>query len=261
MSWSLALVALVLFHRSAISVYACEGDCVVGITNAFLGNYTRPLDLALVNLADSLVSNVIQNRNSDVSPLSYLDPIVAEYNRRAYGYMETAIFKNYFHGRCQDPDTGIDPPGCPKPDCDVVCGTPGSMVHFYSKLRFLAFDANIDLFDEIVAPGSAAYKKVEKTVLAAVEAAHSGSNKRRKLLRFMRSPEEAIILGAGRQSNFGNQAAEKRDQQTISELRSLLGQFRLLLTVACGGGQDGKANGIPFCTWGDTFKPYILSFP
>lgn len=187
--------------------------------------------------------------------------MVSEYNRRAYDYIETAIFKDYFHGKCEDPDTGIDPPGCPKSDCDVVCGTPGSMVHFYSKLRYLAFDANIDLFSDIVAPGSDTYKKIEKAVLAAVEASHSVSNKKRKLFRFMRPDEDTVALGSDRLSNWSDHTKEKRDEQTKSELRSLLNQFRLLLTVACGGGQDGKTKGIPFCTWEDTFKPYILSFP
>ncbi|KAH9478578.1 hypothetical protein JR316_0009035 [Psilocybe cubensis] len=262
MSKLLSMVSMILLHGLLNRVYACEGDCIVGITNAFLGNYTRPMNIALVNLADSIVSNVIQNKNSPVAPLSYLNPVIAEYNRRAYDYMETAIFKDYFHGKCEDPDTGIDPPGCPKPDCDVVCGTPGSMVHFYSKLRYLAFDANIDLFNDIVAPGSDAYKKVENTVLAAVEASRSGSNKQRRLLRFMRRTDSIVATGSGSlDSRSNDNSKEKRSDQTKSELRSLLNQFRLLLTVACGGGQDGKTNGIPFCTWEDTFKPYILSFP
>ena len=36
-----ALLAVVL--TAPVAVFACEGDCMVGITNAFLGNYTLPV--------------------------------------------------------------------------------------------------------------------------------------------------------------------------------------------------------------------------
>ncbi len=34
---------IVLF-ASPISVFACEGDCIIGITQAWLGNYTSSID-------------------------------------------------------------------------------------------------------------------------------------------------------------------------------------------------------------------------
>lgn len=32
-----------LFLAVPATVFACEGDCIVAITNAFLGNYSRPM--------------------------------------------------------------------------------------------------------------------------------------------------------------------------------------------------------------------------
>jgi hypothetical protein len=34
------LIISILLFASQISVHACEGDCIVGITNAWVGNYT-----------------------------------------------------------------------------------------------------------------------------------------------------------------------------------------------------------------------------
>lgn len=34
----------ILLLASPISVFACEGDCIIGITDAWLGNYTSPID-------------------------------------------------------------------------------------------------------------------------------------------------------------------------------------------------------------------------
>ena len=37
------LIVPILLLASPVSVLACEGECIVGITNAWLGNYTSPL--------------------------------------------------------------------------------------------------------------------------------------------------------------------------------------------------------------------------
>lgn len=79
--------------------------------------------------------------------------------------METAIFPHYFHGKCAR--NGVDPPGCPNPDCPVVCGTPGSMVHFFPTLRFIAYNETRTRLEAAVAPGSDAYQQIEQNVLSA----------------------------------------------------------------------------------------------
>src|ERR1700744_1208732 len=38
------LIVSIILLASQISVHACEGDCIVGITNAWVGNYTSPVN-------------------------------------------------------------------------------------------------------------------------------------------------------------------------------------------------------------------------
>ncbi|OBZ75379.1 hypothetical protein A0H81_04105 [Grifola frondosa] len=150
-----------------VTVSACEGECIVGITNAFLGNYTSPIQAVMMNIAQQ-ISDILDNHPESTSTLRYLDPILEAYNAQSYSEMETAIFPGYFHGKCQQ--DGVDPPGCPNPDCPVVCGTPGSLVHFYPKLRYIAFNNTRYLMKSLCTPGTDSYKKVEAAVLDAADA-------------------------------------------------------------------------------------------
>ena len=154
--------------------------------------------------------------------------------------MEKVIFKTYFHGRCQDAKTGIDPPGCPNPDCPVVCGTPGSIVHFFNIFRYRAFNATVHGMEPIINPNSAAFKKVEEAIEQAVV-----STNRRAISRFIRSTPPTCANG----------------ESVGATLVSWFRQFRRLMIVACGGTPEGKLNGLPGCSWEQEFKSYILSFP
>ncbi|KDR80349.1 hypothetical protein GALMADRAFT_92691 [Galerina marginata CBS 339.88] len=252
--------AIFTFFAQATVVSACEGSCIVSITNALLGNYTTPIAIVTHNIADSIVSHVIKNRNHAAPPISYLSPIIEEYNKRAYDYMENTIFKTYFHGKCQDPVTGIDPAGCPNPNCPVVCGTPGSIVHFYNTFRSRAFSSNVNLWNELVNPSSAAYKKVEKTVLAAALSSKSGSNNERRLFRFRRafnSAEDQISVVQKRTKHN----SEKQEDQVKKVLRADLDKFGSELGDVCGGTASAKENSLPRCSWETSFKEYILTFP
>ena len=113
------------------------------------------------------ISNMLPEHPGLETSLNYLRPISEKYWNDAYNGMETAIFPSYFHGKCQQ--DGVDPPGCPNPDCPVVCGTPGSLVHFYGKLRYIAFNQTRHLLDTIATPGSDAYNQVEQNVLNAAK--------------------------------------------------------------------------------------------
>lgn len=44
--------SLLLLFLSAVpaTVSACEGDCIVGITNAFVGNYSNPVEQLMERL-------------------------------------------------------------------------------------------------------------------------------------------------------------------------------------------------------------------
>ena len=41
------MIRLLVLLAVPVTVLACEGDCIVGITNAWLGNYTRPVNTVL----------------------------------------------------------------------------------------------------------------------------------------------------------------------------------------------------------------------
>jgi len=171
--------------------------------------------------------------------------------------MENAIFKSYFHGKCEDPTTGRDPAGCPNPDCPVVCGTPGSIIHFYSKFRSLAFDATVHLFNEIIEPSSAAYQKFEKGVISATSPSSSAGN-RQRIVRFMR---ESDWLAEPRVGFEKSESIEKRAEHIRDSLQSILGQFPPKLKAICGGNRATDSNEFPSCSWEAEFKQYILSFP
>ena len=48
------VICLLALVAAPATVLACEGDCIVGITNAFLGNYTYPVHKVLLTIVSSL---------------------------------------------------------------------------------------------------------------------------------------------------------------------------------------------------------------
>lgn len=182
--------------------------------------------------------------------ISYLNPLIEEYNKRAYDYMENAIFKSCFHGKCLDPNTGLEPAGCPNPDCPLICGTPGSLIHFYARLKAIAFNSTVGLFGNIIDPDSAAYRKVEQRIVKA-----ASSNTRRRFLRFNRF-DLARQSELGRERNFED-IAGRGDEHIKQVMKTLFQQFPGQLADVCGG----SSNGIPNCSWEQTMHDYILSFP
>ncbi|KAF9528380.1 hypothetical protein CPB83DRAFT_791721 [Crepidotus variabilis] len=241
---SFCILALLLVSSSIVT--ACEGECIVGITNAFVGNYSDPVARAMQDIATELDTTVLDPaRNDKKAAIMYLQPLWDQYREDAHDKMQTAVFKNYFHGKCQDPKTNIDPPGCPNPDCPVVCGTPGSMVHFYSTLRYIAFNCTARLLESYITSNSPAYQKVESTILA------DSKQERRRGFRFRRDICQRI-------DGCEPEDLERRSEK--SQIRALFMRFFALLAKKCGG-QDGKLNGLPYCSWEVDMKHYILSFP
>lgn len=225
-----------------LSVFACEGQCIISITNAFLGNYTTPINEVLNDIVGTHGSNInaclhhpaqaneindklIPKESRTAVPLKYLSALVDAYGKQSYDALERAIFPGYFHGKCQDPKTNIDPVGCPNPDCPVVCGTPGSMVHFYTKLTEIAFKQTQKTLISLTTPGSAVYDKVEA----------------------------AIREDTGRHHRRAN--CRKRDQTLDEELQSILRKIPVKMIEACGGHELSR------CSWAVAMKRFILSFP
>ncbi|KAI0783757.1 hypothetical protein C8Q75DRAFT_418641 [Abortiporus biennis] len=232
-----------------VTVSACEGECIVSITKAFLGNYTTPVQNVLEELADRITTILPTNtaHNNQMHSLHYLNPIKESYTQKAYDGMENAIFPSYFHGKCLD-ENGNEPEGCPNPDCPIVCGTPGSLVHFYTKLRYIAFNQTRHLLKELATPGTESYQEVEDNVLAAARASDDGENEKRK-----RSG-----------SRFWKRDVERRDvdeQDIKRKLKNVLSGSGGILEAVCGGSGSGETNGLSKCSWEDAMKDYILTFP
>lgn len=254
-----AIIRLLLLVAVPATVLACEGDCIVGITNAFLTNYTNPVNYVMENVVSAIalhkpvcaesrlqakqISNMLPEHPGLATSLDYLRPLTDAYHAQAYNGMETAIFPSYFHGKCQQ--DGVDPPGCPNPDCPVVCGTPGSLVHFYGKLRYIAFNQTRHLLDVLASPGSDAYNEVERKVLDA-------NAKTRRMIRIYQ-----------RAAPFGTVPLflTKREEDMKTALRQVMKNIEPMLLQTCGGLEDGETNGLPDCSWEDAMKQYILSFP
>ncbi|KAH8103003.1 hypothetical protein BXZ70DRAFT_766162 [Cristinia sonorae] len=227
-----------------VTVNACEGECIVGITNAFLDRYENgPLKTVWKNIANQL-SGVMPNNPGPFTAMTYLQPIFDTYRSRAYDGMETAIFPSYFHGKCLD-ENGQEPDGCPNPDCSIVCGTPGSLVHFYPHLRYIAFNQTRHLVKELSSPGSDAYQQVEQNVLNAVQ---SNQPSARMLRIYGRSMPILLEL-------------QKRADDVREQLKMVLERVDFLLETKCGGSGNGDTHGLPDCSWEDAMKQYILTFP
>ncbi|KAJ3002360.1 hypothetical protein NUW54_g5885 [Trametes sanguinea] len=293
------LFTLLALSAVPATVFACEGDCIVGITNAFVSNYSSPIHIAMTAMAHQ-ISDLLPGHPDTDTALGYLQPLLTAYKKQAYQGMEKAIFPSYFHGKCLDAQ-GNEPAGCPNPDCPIVCGTPGSLVHFYSQLRFIAYNQTFHTFQALATPGTDAYQQVEKAVMDAATSSHGAS--RRSFSRIYpralsnavnvahnnknSGPSSASGSGTGTGSNSGpgrdsvpstprtgtqdvvsDPASKilvpvflKRAQDVKSGLRSIMAQAHPLLGEACGADGAQETNGLPNCSWEDAMKAYILSFP
>jgi hypothetical protein len=55
----LAALVIAAFIVPATVVLACEGECIVGITNALLGNYTTPMNRAFIEIVNFYSSFIV----------------------------------------------------------------------------------------------------------------------------------------------------------------------------------------------------------
>ncbi|RDB27950.1 hypothetical protein Hypma_002291 [Hypsizygus marmoreus] len=242
------LVPLLLVILPGV-VTACEGECIVGITKAFESNYTYSVNVVMRQVADDIAAKMIPNRQYFVPPISMVEPIISEYKKSAYSLLETAIFPGYFHGKCQrrnpkNPDGPlVNPPGCPNPDCPVVCGTPGSLVHFYSKLRFIAYNTTEHRLQALATPGTKAFGAVMKAV--------------------MREKELSGGTPTMRRSFWGSRLPKQRrdTQKDRDTLKNILRRIPSKLEAVCGGIRSESTKGLPNCSWEKQMKEFILSFP
>jgi hypothetical protein len=194
--------------------------------------------------------------------MQYLHPITSTYKENSYDGMRTAIFPNYFHGKCQR--SGVDPPGCPNPDCPVICGTPGSLVHFFPTLRFIAFNHTRSMLQRLCSPGNDAYERAERSVVQAAAEHRGRESERRRVLWF----EYAIARAGGelwptqgRNFSYASVYARKRDEGAKKRFEEIMKQVPILLEAACGGHASEDESALPKCSWENLMKHYILTFP
>ncbi|KAG1798980.1 uncharacterized protein HD556DRAFT_1232048 [Suillus plorans] len=220
-----------------VAVTACEGDCIVDITNEYLNRYENILLTTLQNLESTFQFIIALHRREN--SIVYFAPVLQAYNITAYNSLEKAIFPSYFHGKCQDAN-GVNPPGCPNPDCPKVCGTPGSMVHFYPTLVRIVFDGTTDLLANLTAPGSKPYNQIQQTVMADVNKGHR--KRMENLSRIMPLRNRAAI-----------QASSTHSIQ--QGLKKIMKELRPTMLETCGG------SNLSLCSWEQPMKEFILQYP
>ncbi|KAF8523822.1 hypothetical protein JB92DRAFT_2806791 [Gautieria morchelliformis] len=249
-----------------IPAIACEGQCIVGITHAFVGNYTTPVHNVFIEAANKISHHILHSRSS---PTAYklMEPLRSSYQNNAYNAMEKAIFPSYFHGKCQV--NGADPVGCPNPDCPVVCGTPGSLVHFYAVLQQIAFNVTASSLLELCKPSSSAYQAFQTAILHELRTeSPSRPSPTRLWNRRITRPDLRVALEKRRKNGEGVSGGDIK-----ARLKSVCQSMVKDLTSQCrGSGRLSK------CSWeqemkvssrnnpiqslsNKTLQAFILSFP
>ncbi|OAX38263.1 hypothetical protein K503DRAFT_850088 [Rhizopogon vinicolor AM-OR11-026] len=232
-------LTILSFLQAPAAVTACEGECIIGITSAFLGHYTSAVFTTLQTMANQINTQLIPVPARQQNPTQYFDPVLEAYNLIAYVDLETAIFPRYFHGKCQDAN-GVDPPGCPNPDCPRVCGTPGSLVHFYPTLTSIVFNQTTGLLANLTTPGSKTYNQVLQAVMSD---ANEGQRKRlENLSRIMPLRSRGTIEARG-------------ISDTQHGLKNIMQKLPSIMLHACGG------SGLSLCSWEQPMKEFILQYP
>ncbi|KAI5122112.1 hypothetical protein M0805_002234 [Coniferiporia weirii] len=277
-STHLLLFSLLVCVSPFVGVSACEGECIVAITKAFLGNYSSPIHDVLRGLGEQVSTQLLPPSQRPTDPITLMQPIFTAYQNVSYDSLETAIFPSYFHGKCQRfSKDGQDPPGCPDPDCPVVCGTPGSLVHFYPTLRFIAFNDTRDMMVRLVKPGQKTYEAVANLVSDAQKQKRNVAMHERDYIDTEtadnfpdgRSQSHGHVYGrsAPAHSHHFSPLSRQRtvpqphvQRASISNLESILALVGSELEKACGGDANDSESGLPNCSWEADMKKYILSF-
>ncbi|KAK0496081.1 hypothetical protein EDD18DRAFT_1168744 [Armillaria luteobubalina] len=237
-----------LFTLSALPViaFACEGECITGVTAGFvagmLGFLKSEVLPGFVRELYTLMD--VPTPSDDSQLLSLAEPLLDAFEKDAPPCFQENIFPRYFHGKCQV--NGVDPPGCPKPDCPVVCGTPGSMVHYFDKLVEIVLDSTMTVCRNMTSPDSTVYKAMEKNMLKTISS-HSSS---RRTFRFSRSTFDSTISTVPSATGFSKRGSSPNFSQVF---QTLMSKFSQRVKSAC---ETGKGR----CTF-LYMKKEILSYP
>ena len=274
-------VVLLFFSITFASNLAlgCEGECIVNVTRFILRSYSTPVYnvfrgvvshhphslLSLSNITEQsgeIENSMIPSSSRAADTLDYITPLLSSYEGNGYSLLENAIFPSYFHGKCEDPTTGITPTGCPNPSCPVVCGTPGSMVYHFPKLRRIAFDTMHAMLLEHTREGSDTYNAVLKTVkrFTGTPTAAASNLTARSVPRIFWARRDLDLL----LPEYESMHSAKRVDDVGSTLKSILESIPMRLADACGTvGPDanGSADELQECSWEAETLAYISQFP
>ncbi|KAJ3974055.1 hypothetical protein EV361DRAFT_896716 [Lentinula raphanica] len=249
------ILALAAAAGLPLSVSACEGACITNTTNKYIEKYATPIKSLVDHTNHQLASQF--NLPASTNCASHLEDA---YAKVAYSYLEHAIFPSYFHGKCQQHTvngTLANPPGCPNPDCPVVCGTPGSMVHFFSVLRNITVKTHENIFSILTKQDSESFQDVKTCVIDAMptklcarSTAHTSRSISRLFearfprsmdVRYDLSPREKCIDDA----TFEKDLFDNLQVTTVQTWPEL-----------CDARKDYAK-----CSWENEMKAFILQFP
>lgn len=150
--------------------------------------------------------------------MRYFQPIFDCVKEQSFDRTRDDVFPGHFHGKCQI--DGVNPEGCPNPDCPVLCGTPGSMVHFYdSDLVPIVNNAFSSILATCTQPSSDAYKQSKE--LFEQDSQH-------RPVRFARRglPLAGLLggIGGGKSASSGSPLSGSPKMSGSSGLGGLLGR-------------------------------------
>ncbi|KAF7360488.1 hypothetical protein MVEN_00779500 [Mycena venus] len=237
----LSLLSVFVSLAVPLRILACEGDCITNTTTAICDRYKHPVGEEIIHT----FKLVPLSGSAPVSPPSLMIPITNCYSNNSWSAMRQNIFPGYFHGKCLDRN-GNEPAGCPNPNCPIVCGTPGSMVHFYSIFVSIAHNTTCSSLMSCADPNSESYRALEKRVTTHMSESRLQTGPGPQILRYRRP------------SVFEDEkpAASPITKKDIEPaLTRILAKFPEVLVKCCGGSD------LPSCTWARQMHALILSYP
>ncbi|KAL0067514.1 hypothetical protein AAF712_005505 [Marasmius tenuissimus] len=256
----LSLCALSLF------VTACEEVCMNGTVEETMRRYHAVVEPHFARKVSQLYlclddHESIAQQEQELQVPRALDPLRQAFQLDSPGALHRYIFK-FFRGKCQR--NGIEPEGCPNPDCPSRCGTPGSMVHFYPTFRRLAFTAVRDTIKNQTEVGSSVYKQIQarveqRRVVGAKEAplrllprAYANRDMSVPIL-YMRQPFEVYPGVEG--------PLFKRGRDYSVSIAKVLEELVQELEAGCGLEAKESTTDLRNCSWEREMKKFILQYP
>ncbi|KAK2461253.1 hypothetical protein APHAL10511_006780 [Amanita phalloides] len=208
MRYPLPLQYTAVLFLLPLAVLSCEKECQTGIAQAYASNYSYPVHQVMSSIANEMASTILPQQDYPLTktPIEYVATYLVNFHKNAPLAIQTAIF-NKFHGKCQRDEyapngtvsKNIEPHGCPNPDCPVVCGTPGSLHHYFELVTRIVFKATTNLMQNMAAPESDTYKEIEKGM-------GGGAKSRQEMRRLFDSIPERMQKqcdGEGKRGEFG----------------------------------------------------------